>query len=71
MIVSPEEAGNYKCCKMDKQCEGDKCMGWVNQCTFSEEVKRDWKHLMFRPMADVPTGKGYCGHIGVLHELVC
>lgn len=68
-----EEAKNYKCCMMDKQCEGDACMAWkkvyVNDQTLSAASEiadsMNWYGMSHtvKTVRIVDSGKGHCGHI--------
>lgn len=49
MQIRPEEAKNYKCCQMNKMCEGNKCMAWSHGYTANEKDEL------------IMTPTGYCG----------
>ena len=62
MLCKPEDAKNFKCCMMEKACEGDKCMAWR---THYEEDPFAPQRFGFRnyplPRPYVESDKGYCG----------
>ncbi len=58
MICKPEEAKDYKCCAMDKNCEGPACMAWRTEVKQSVEIRKS--RLPLPPQFEA-TGRGYCG----------
>lgn len=61
MICRPEEAKNFKCCVMDKQCEGAACMAWRQEVRQSVDLR---KSQFPSPPRLEETGRGYCGLAG-------
>ena len=67
-----EEAGQYKCCTMDKQCEGDECMAWRDAYIPDPQgFKEGYRHggggaggMSSPPPPMRKSGLGYCGLVG-------
>lgn len=57
MICKPEDAKNYRCCAMDKPCDGDRCMAWRDE--FAEDKAAP--KMLLEPFPLKNTGRGYCG----------
>lgn len=61
-VCKSEEAGNYKCCTMDKPCDGNNCMAWVRKLKDDPNapVQRGFRNLPMPPI-QIDSGFGYCG----------
>lgn len=62
MIVESSEAYAYKCCAMDKQCEGNRCMAWKIHWVVQAADQVAFQKARFVPVPKFEdSGKGYCG----------
>lgn len=61
-LCKPEEAQKYKCCSMDKMCEGSDCMAWKKHYVADENlppISRDMCAPALPQLKD--SGMGFCG----------